>query len=162
VQLTAQEDAVVSFDPRETGELRFTWFDLIFVLVAGIGVYLVRRALFPALNRVIARHTRMLRYGWPTGMLVWAWLMILLGSRPPSGAFWENLESAMGVTFAILNIPVLIVGGAFLALFGEMRHLYQAFIGSTIDWFVWYGIIRFWEWRLTLNQRISLHLDHGK
>ena len=62
--------------------------------------------------------------------------------------------------FILADAPALLVSSGLLnlAVVAGLPPLYQGLIGSVAAWLVWFGIIRFCEWRREVNARVSLRI----
>ena len=45
-----------------------------------------------------------------------------------------------------------------LAVVAGLPPFYQGLLGSAAAWLVWFGIIRWFEWRRDVNARVSLRI----
>lgn len=61
-------------------------------------------------------------------------------------------------SFIALNVVGLIITNG-LTLFGGWNRWVEGIPASVLVWLIWYGIIRFWQWRLSVKRDGSLHLN---
>ena len=104
-----------------------------------------------AISVLIAREQRpqarkWLRYIWPTAMLAWSWLMLIATTFPGSGVcMGRSLDFLLAVFFAV-NLPGATAGNAALLLLIDQPDWLKAVAASAVVWFIWFAIIRAWEW----------------
>lgn len=152
----SQDSSTVTWDPRETGELTLNWntalIGLLLALTCG-GLWKLLMSLLEARRAVI--NWPRARIWWPTAMLAWGWLILAMFSRSES---WGWAFDAVGILFAVLNFPALIIAAAILESFGQPTIWLRISVGSLAVWCAAYLVVRIAEWRAWINVPTSLHL----
>ena len=104
-----------------------------------------------AMSVLMAREQRpgarkLLRYVWPTAMLVWSWLMLIATTFPVFGVFMgKSLDFLLALFFAV-NLPGAVLGNAAVVWLIDKPDWVKGIVGSAVVWLSWYAIIRVWEW----------------
>lgn len=89
---------------------------------------------------------KLLRYIWPSAMLLWSWLMLIATTFPVFGVFMgKSLDLLLALFFAV-NLPGAVLGNAMLGLLINQPDWEKGLAGSAVVWLSWYAIIRVWEW----------------
>jgi hypothetical protein len=162
VRLAAQQDMVVPFRSRFGASSVSIWREAVIGLAAGLVWYGCWKLLAHLITREGARRTKTLRYLAPTVMLAGSWIVFLAlsGSRWPTEGLGALLLNGTLLLFILVDAPALFVSSGLLnlAVVAGLPPLYQGLIGSAAAWLVWFGIIRFCEWRREVNARVSLRI----
>jgi hypothetical protein len=155
--LTAQENAAVGWDPRETGESLLSLSTLAKVFVLGLVCYGLWRFLIWSLER---RRTFIpwarLRWYLPTAMLVWGWITVTMLLLVRSEGF---VFTSLLVIFCLPNILCLVPVAAVLGLAESAPNWVRLAAGSLVFWGAWHLVVRLAEWRAWSNIPVSLELS---
>jgi hypothetical protein len=156
VKLAAQDQS--GFAPSSTSIGR----EALIGLAAGLVWYGSWKLLMHLLQCEGASRRRTLRYLVPTAMLAgtWAVLLALSASGWPTVGLVALLLNGTVFLFALADAPALFLSGGLLNLtvVAGLPPLYQGLLGSVAAWLVWFGIIRFFEWRREVNAGVSLRI----
>jgi hypothetical protein len=162
VRLAAQQDMVVPFRSRFGASSVSIWHEAVIGLAAGLVWCGCWKVLAHLVAREGARRLKTLRYLAPTVMLAGSWVVFLafFGSRWPTEGLGALLLNGMLLLFVLADAPALLVSSGLLnlAVVAGVRPIYQGLMGSAAAWLVWFGIIRFCEWRRKVNARVSLRI----
>ena len=152
-----QDESTVTWNPRETGELRLTWETVLIGLLMALACCGLWKLLMWFLeSRRSAVNWTKVRLWWPTAMLAWGWVMLAMFNRSES---WGWVFDAIGIAFAVLNFPALIVAAAILESFGTPSVWLRIAVGSLAVWGGGYLLVRLAEWRAWINVPTSLNLS---
>ncbi len=161
LRLAAQEEGGITFDPKyiDSGS-PFDWTSLVFALAGGIAIFWSRTQLFPALNRYALRYRKAVRYGVPVAMLSSAWITVLL--EPHALGRFQTVVTGVIVLFLLANsAPFLIAACALMVSSHDPSAVQAGMVFAVVDLMFWYGLMRFWQYRLNLNRDLSLHLSES-
>ncbi len=139
-------DGGVGFTPRNPG---FTSrLEIAYLIVAALTSYGCWRILewFAGKNPA-SIPWRVLRYGWPTSMVAWAWLILLT----------EASEILFGI-WLVFNLPVYVVVIALAPWVSGLEGWPRGLFMTVVAWITWYGIMRFLEWRADSKQPVILRI----
>lgn len=140
----------------------FIWREALIGLAAGLVWYGLWKLLAHLVKREGAQRRRILRYLVPTVMLGGSWAVFLApsGYRWPTEGFWALLLNGMLWLIILADAPALFLsrGVLNLAVVAGLPPFYQGLMGSAAAWLVWFGIVRFCEWRREVNDRVSLRI----
>jgi hypothetical protein len=159
-RLAAQQDLVVPIRSRFGASS--VWREALIGLAAGLVWYGSWKVLAHLVAREGARRTKTLRYLAPTVMLAGSWVVFLALSRSrwPTEGLGALLLNGTLLLFILADAPALLISSGLLnlAVVAGMPPLYQGLMASVAAWLVWFGIIRFCEWRWEANARVSLRI----
>lgn len=148
----------MTFDPREMGPTLDSWQTLLSMFISAVLFYSFWKFLFWRTGR--GGPNRAVRFWLPT---VVVGVALLVGFVESSGLFRDYTVVESGLEMALLvvgliNVPVIFVLGLVL----ELLHFSQIWpvvaFGSILAWWMWYGIVRFFEWRAARRRPTALHL----
>jgi hypothetical protein len=88
---------------------------------------------------------KLLRYLWPSAMLVWAWFMLWATSFPASSLWMGKSLDLLLILFFTVNLPAAVLGNALLVILIDWPSPAKASVASLAVWLLWYAIIRVWE-----------------
>jgi len=159
-RLAAQQDMDVPFRARFGASS--IWREALIGLAAGLVWYGCWKVLAHLVTHEGARRTKTLRYLAPTVMLAGSWVVFLAlsESRWPTEGRGALLLNATLFFFILADAPALLVSSVLLnlAVVAGLPPFYQGLMASVAAWLVWFGIIRFCEWRREVNARVSLRI----
>ena len=93
-----------------------------------------------------ARRT-ILRYWWPTAMLVWSWFMLWSAAFPGASGWLGFARDPLTIAFFGVNLPQAAIGNGLLGILIDAPGVVQGGIASAAVWLLWYAVIRVWQWR---------------
>ena len=138
------------------------WREALIGLAAGLVWYGSWKVLAYLIKRERSRRRKALRYLVPTVMLAGscAVFLALAESRWPTEGLWALLLNGTLLLVILADAPALFLsrGVLNLAAVAGLPPFYQGLLGSAAAWLVWFGIIRFCEWRWDVNARVSLRI----
>ena len=161
IPLAAQEEGM-TFEPRYVdGPSPFNERTYGVALIIMASLFWKRKWLVPPVNKLILKYHRAARFCVPLLMLVWVSLILLIGQY--TNGRISTVIAPLMILFVFVNIPtylvVLVVSviplrtviQPVLASTRMSSNLFLALSLSLIEFLVWYGIVRFWQWRLRLR-----------
>jgi hypothetical protein len=151
-----QEQANITFDLSETGELTLDWKTVLIGLLLALaccGLWRLFIRLLESRRAVISWPKA--RIWWPTAMLAWGLLMLAMFNKSES---WGWAFDAILVVFGVLNFPALLVAAMILESLGQPTAWLRILVGSLAFWSAHYLLVRLAEWRAWINIPLSLHL----
>lgn len=150
------QDGVVEWDPRETGELTFTWKTVLIALLLALACCGLWKLLMWWLeSRRAAINWPKVRLWWPAAMLGWGWVILAMFTKRESWG-WV-FDATLGV-FGVLNFPALLLVAAILESVDQPAIWVRVLIGSSGMWATNYLMVRLAEWRAWINVPVSLQL----
>jgi hypothetical protein len=150
-----QDGEVVAWDPRETGELTLSWQTVLIGLALALACCgLWRLFIWFLESRRPVVWTRA-RIWWPTAMVVWGWVVLVMFSKSES---WGWGFDAILAIYAVVNFPALIVVAAVLESSGHLAAWQRVAIGSPVMWVCCYLLVRLAEWRAYINVPTVLNM----
>jgi hypothetical protein len=89
-------------------------------------------------------------------MLAWSWFMLWATSFPASSGWLGFARDPLLIAFFGMNLPQAVVGNGLLGVLIDAPGAVKGSVASAAVWLLWYGTIRFWEWRRALSSRAAL------
>jgi len=105
---------------------------------------------------MVAARRRGLRYWWPTAMLAWSWFMLWATAFPAASSWLGYVRDPLLIAFFGVNLPQAVVGNGLLGVLIDAPGVVKGGVASAAVWLLWYGVIRFWEWRVAKKPVVGL------
>jgi hypothetical protein len=121
------------------------WRDIVYNMLVAAGCYLSWKSLSLLVGREQKSARKLLRYLWPSAMVVWGWAMLWATSFPASSFWMGKSLDVLLVLFFTLNFPAAILGNAVLSILIDWPGPAKGIAASLVVWLLWYGMIRGWE-----------------
>ena len=77
--------------------------------------------------------------------------MLWATSFPGASSWLGYVRDPLSIAFMGVNLPEAVVGNGLLGVLIDSSDVVKASVASVAVWGLWYGTVRFWEWRKRLS-----------